>query len=116
MSSELIVAELERCRAEVHCAASAPEALALIERELPDVIVADIGLPGEDGYSFIRRLRQLPPEEGGAIPAVALTAYARPEDRSRALVAGFQMHLAKPASLGELTAALASLLPHAERH
>ncbi len=108
--SELIAVELEHCHAEVYCAASTPEALALIERERPDAIVADIGLPGEDGYSFIRRLRQLPREEGGAIPAVALTAYARSEDRDRALAAGFQMHLAKPAGLGELTVALASLL------
>jgi PAS domain S-box-containing protein len=114
--SELIAVELERCQAEVRCAASTPEALALVERELPDVIVADIGLPGEDGYSFIRRLRQLPQEEGGAIPAIALTAYARGEDRARALMAGFQMHLAKPAPLGELTAALASLLPHPAHH
>jgi CheY-like chemotaxis protein len=113
--SELIAVELERCQADVRCAASTPEALALVERELPDLIVADIGLPGEDGYSFIRRLRQLPRDEGGAIPAVALTAYARSEDRTRALAAGFQKHLAKPAALGELTVALASLLSLPER-
>ena len=62
----------------------------------PDVLVADIGMPEEDGYSFLRRVRTLSAAEGGAIPAAALTAYAQPEDRDRALAAGFQEHLPKP--------------------
>jgi CheY-like chemotaxis protein len=73
------------------------------------VIVSDIGMPEEDGYSLIRKLRALPPSKGGNIPAVALTAYARTEDRTKTLVAGFNMHIPKPVEATELLAVLASL-------
>jgi CheY-like chemotaxis protein len=84
-------------------------ALALMKGALPDVIISDIGMPGEDGIDFIRKVRQLPPEFGGKIPAVALTAYARAEDRLRVLRAGYQMYLAKPVELAELAAIVSTL-------
>jgi CheY-like chemotaxis protein len=73
------------------------------------VLVSDIAMSGRDGYDLIRALRELPPERGGETPAIALTAYAREEDRIRALNAGFQVHLAKPVEPGALTAAVAHL-------
>ena len=75
----------------------------------PDVLVSDIGMPGEDGYSLIRRVRRLEAERGGATPAVAVTAYARAEDRVNAIRAGFQHHLSKPIEPAELIAIVASL-------
>jgi CheY-like chemotaxis protein len=105
---ELVTAVLERCGAVVELAASAAEAEAALERSAPDVIVSDVGLPGEDGYALVRRLRALEGERAG-IPAVALTAYAHPADRTRALLAGFQMHLAKPIEPEELAAVVANL-------
>ena len=95
--------------AEVAVASSATEALDLIKEFKPDVIVSDVGMPGVDGYEFISRLRSLSPEEGSKIPAVALTAYARVEDRMRALAAGYQMHVPKPVETAELAAVIASL-------
>jgi signal transduction histidine kinase/ActR/RegA family two-component response regulator len=101
--------------AEVTTAASAGEAFAALAaltaagRARPDLLIADIGMPGEDGYTLIRRVRALSPAEGGSIPAVALTAYARPEDREKALAAGFQEHVAKPVEPGDLVALLALL-------
>ncbi len=80
-----------------------------LRREVPDVLVCDLAMPGEDGYSLIRMLRQFPPERGGQTPAVALTAYAREEDRHRALTAGFQMHLSKPIEPRQLVLAIARL-------
>lgn len=74
-----------------------------------DILVSDIGMPNEDGYTLLRRVRSLPPERGGRIPAVALTAYARTEDRRAALLAGFQSHVAKPVELSELIAVIANL-------
>jgi PAS domain S-box-containing protein/excisionase family DNA binding protein len=106
---DLLKTVLVQCGAEVRAAASAVEALAVIERERPDVIVCDIGMPGEDGYALIGRVRALPPERGGKTPAVALTAYAREEDRARALAAGFQVHLSKPIQPSKLLAVLASV-------
>ena len=90
-------------------ASSAGEGLELVARERPDMIVSDIGMPGEDGYEFIRKVRALPGEEGGRTPAAALTAFARAEDRTRALRAGYQTHVAKPVEPFELTAVVASL-------
>jgi PAS domain S-box-containing protein len=95
--------------AEVRVARSAREALELLEAEPPDVLVCDIGLPEIDGYELIRRVRQLPPAEGGKTPAVALTAFARPEDRRRALIAGYQSHVAKPVVPEDLVAVVATL-------
>ncbi len=108
-SLETIRTVLEMSGADVRSASSAPAALATLETWLPDVLVSDIGMPGEDGYSLIRRLRLLPAARGGAVPALALTAYARVEDRLRVLEAGFQMHVPKPIEPAELVALVTSL-------
>jgi hypothetical protein len=100
---------LEDCDAEVHTAETADEAVALVQAERPHVLISDIGMPGEDGYGLIRRVRALSAETGGHTPAVALTAYARAEDRVKAIVAGFQHHLSKPVEPSELIAIVASL-------
>jgi len=99
-----------QCGAEVRAVASAAEALAVLQVGRTDALVSDIGMPDEDGYKLIRRLRSLPPERGGRVPAVAVTAYARAEDRERALAAGYQRHVSKPVTPGELTAAVAELV------
>lgn len=108
-SRDLLNFVLESCGAKISTASSATEALKLIKRENFDIIVSDIGMPEEDGYSLIRRIRALPNEQGGNIPAIALTAYARTEDRVQALRSGFQMHIAKPVESVELIAAVANL-------
>jgi PAS domain S-box-containing protein len=100
---------LEHCNAEVETVSSAAEAVKRVESWRPDVLLSDIGMPGEDGYELIRRVRELPPDRGGRTPAAALTAFARGEDRRRALRAGFQMHLAKPVEIQELATVVASL-------
>jgi PAS domain S-box-containing protein len=105
---QLLHRALADCQAQVAVAASAAEALAAIERFRPDVIVCDIGMPEEDGYDLIRQVRANPSTKG--IPAAALTAFARPEDRKRSLLAGFQTHVAKPVDPAELTAVVASLV------
>ncbi len=105
----LITTVLERHGAEVVVADSSAAALAAVRDHKPDVIVSDIGMVGENGYQFIRRIRALPPEEGGHIPAIALTAYAGPMDRRRALLAGFQTHLPKPVEPDDLLAVILSL-------
>ena len=106
---QLVQSVLEGGQAIVRLAASGAEALEMIRQEKPDVIVSDIGMPNADGYDFIQRLRQLSREEGGRIPAVALTAYARAEDRRKALIAGFQNHAAKPMDPQELVVVVANL-------
>jgi signal transduction histidine kinase len=106
---ELIKALLESCHVDVTTAASAAEGFELLQSGRPDVVLSDIAMPGEDGLSFIRRVRALPRESGGRIPALALTAYARLEDRTRALLAGFNGHIAKPVQPTELLAMLSSL-------
>ncbi|HEY9837104.1 MAG TPA: ATP-binding protein, partial [Vampirovibrionales bacterium] len=93
---EFLITALEQYGAEVFAAASTAEAIALIQKMQPQILLSDIGMPGEDGYSLIRQIRTLPPEQGGKIPAAALTAYTRTEDRILALAAGFQMHIPKP--------------------
>jgi len=95
--------------AEVHTAASAKEAFLKIGAFKPDVIVSDIGMPDEDGYSLMRKLRALPAEQGGRTLAVALTAYARREDAQRAFAAGFQRHVVKPIEPAELASVVANL-------
>jgi PAS domain S-box-containing protein len=99
---------LETAGARVTTAESAEEALALLEEQRPDLILTDIGMPSIDGFELIRRIRQLP-RSIRDLPAAALTAYAQPEDRSRALRSGFQVHLAKPIDPGELITAVESL-------
>lgn len=100
---------LEGCQANVFVAGTVDDALTFIAQEHPDVLISDIGMPGEDGYSLIRRLRALPADQGGQTPAVALTAYARSEDRISAIVAGFTHHLAKPVEPAELIAVVSSI-------
>ncbi|HEX8128266.1 MAG TPA: PAS domain-containing protein [Pyrinomonadaceae bacterium] len=108
-SREMLVIVLKQCRAEVRAVANAADALSQLESWRPDVLISDIEMPGEDGYTLIRKVRSLPPERGGKIPAAALTAYARAEDRMRALLAGFQLHVPKPVEPAELAAVVASL-------
>jgi len=100
---------IERTGAEVKACETASEALQTLEDWRPDVIMSDIAMPDEDGYSLIGKVRSLPREKGGATPAAALTAYARDEDRKRALDAGYQMHIAKPVSSGQLINVIARL-------
>ncbi|HVF43984.1 MAG TPA: PAS domain S-box protein [Pyrinomonadaceae bacterium] len=96
--------------AEVLVAATAQEALDIAARAKPDVLVSDIGMPDVDGFELIRRVRELPAESGGGVPAIALTAYARAEDRLRVLRSGYQMHIPKPVEMAELLAVIASLV------
>ncbi|MFQ4143771.1 PAS domain S-box protein [Chlorogloeopsis sp. ULAP02] len=107
---DFLTTVLQESQAEVQAVASVQEALAAIERYKPDVLVSDIGMPQEDGYSLIRHLRSQPPEKGGKIPAAALTAYARAEDRRQAIQAGFQLHMPKPVDPSELVTVVASLV------
>jgi CheY-like chemotaxis protein len=80
-----------------------------VREEVPDVLVSDIGMQGEDGYELVRRLRLLPAESGGAVPALAVSAYARDEDRRKAVAAGFQVHLSKPVLPADLVTHVARL-------
>jgi signal transduction histidine kinase/ActR/RegA family two-component response regulator len=105
---------LTQAHASVKAVASAREARQLLEVEPPDVLVSDIGLPDEDGYSLIRQIRRREAKHGGFLPAIALTGYARAEDRIRALVAGFQAHLVKPLESAELIAAIAEVTGHSK--
>jgi signal transduction histidine kinase/CheY-like chemotaxis protein len=107
---EMMRTLLEKCGCHVATATSAPEALALISRHLPDLLISDIGMPGEDGYSLIAKLRALPADEGGSIPAIALTAYAAITDKQQMLRSGFQIHVAKPFQVNEFLAAIADLV------
>ncbi|WP_371877648.1 ATP-binding protein [Pyxidicoccus parkwayensis] len=107
---ELLRSLLETCGVIVTTAGSAEEALSLLRREPHDALVSDIGMPMEDGYRFISRVRALSREQGGDIPAVALTAYTRMEDRTRALLAGFNSHVPKPIEPVELLAVIAALV------
>lgn len=106
---ELLKTSLTECGAHITVAGSVSEAFGTFEASVPDVVICDIGMPGENGYDLIRRLRALPQESGGKVPAIALTAYARVEDRLRALRAGFQMHVSKPVELAELVTVVASV-------
>jgi hypothetical protein len=106
----LIARILEGCGAQPVCAADANEALSVLAAESIDVLLSDIGMPDMDGFEFIRRVRLLDKDRTGPLPAIAITAYARPEDRQRSLLAGFHMHLAKPIDTRELIASIAGLL------
>jgi CheY-like chemotaxis protein len=110
---ELVATLLRHYGARVTAVSSAAEALALLKSSdaetRPDVLVSDIGMPGEDGYSLIERIRRLAPEHGGLIPAIALTAYGRASDRMRALSAGFQAHMPKPVEPAELMIVISGL-------
>ena len=106
---ELIRQVLRECGSEVITSRSVAEALVALEQHRPDILVSDLGMPDEDGYSLISKIRSLPAEQGGQIPAAALTAYARAEDRMRVLRSGFQFHLPKPVDSAELVTVVASL-------
>ena len=106
---QIISTVIARTGAEVKVCESVGEALEVLTQWKPDVLMSDIAMPGEDGYSLISKVRSLPRESGGNIPAAAFTAYARDEDRERALEAGYQMHIAKPVSSGQLVTMIARL-------
>ena len=107
---EAMVIGLERYGARVATASSAGDAMGALARERPQVLVADIGMAGEDGYTLLQNVRALPAERGGATPAIALTGYADQQDRMDALRAGFQMHVSKAATPAELATAVAALV------
>ena len=107
---ELIQHVLTECHATVVVACDAAEALQKVPVELPDVVISDIGMPETDGYTLLARIRKLGSAAGGSVPAIALTAFARSEDRTRALRAGFLVHVAKPVEPEELVATVASVV------
>jgi len=107
---DLIRQLLAECHADVHTAASAAEAMLAFQSIRPDLLLSDIGMPGRDGYQLIRDIRRLAPEAGGRTPAIALTAFARSEDRTRAMLSGYQVHVSKPIESHELIATVASLV------
>ena len=109
-SRELIAMVLTGRGADVVAVGSCREALSAFAKERPDLLISDIAMPGESGYDLIGRLRSLPAEQGGATPAIALTAYAGPEDVSHALQAGFDAHIAKPVEMNDLIRALKDLM------
>jgi CheY-like chemotaxis protein len=106
---DLVSRVLAECLADVRHCGSGEEALAMIETFRPSLIVTDIGMPGMDGYELLRHIRALGKDRGGHVPAIALTAFARSEDRTRALRAGFLVHVAKPVEPAELVATVASV-------
>jgi CheY-like chemotaxis protein len=107
---ELIEWVLKRVGAEVTSVGSAREALELLEREKPHLLVSDIAMPEEDGYSLLKKIRAMPPERGGRIPAIALTAHSLVQDRLQSLRAGFQSHVPKPVVPEELVEVVASVI------
>lgn len=106
---DLLATALEQCGAEVVAFGTVAEALDSFEQRVPDVLLSDIGVPGEDGYSLIRRVRSRSADLGGEVPAAALTAYVRAEDRRQALASGFQAHLGKPIDPSDLVSMVARL-------
>jgi signal transduction histidine kinase/ActR/RegA family two-component response regulator len=109
-TNEVLQELFASCGAEVRVAASTRQALEILDRWRPTLIVSDIGMPEQDGYALIRQVRERGPEQGGETPAVALTAYSRVDDRVKILKAGFQMHVAKPVDPTELVAVVASIV------
>ena len=107
-SRSLLNAILTRSGSEVRCCGSAANAMEEFKDWNPAVLVSDIGMPGEDGYALIKKLRQQKAKRARGIPAIALTAYASPDDRAQALAAGFQMHLAKPIEPETLLSSIAT--------
>jgi PAS domain S-box-containing protein len=108
-SREFLSMTLRECGAQVTALGNAEEAVSAVQAQRPDVLVSDIGMPGADGYELIRRVRALAADRGGQVPAAALTAYAKGEDTTRALSAGYQVHLPKPVEPAELATAVATL-------
>ncbi|MGB7926374.1 MAG: CHASE domain-containing protein [Pyrinomonadaceae bacterium] len=107
---ELLKMVLERCDMEVTTAASVDEAIKAFASAPPDVLISDIGMPVEDGYQLIRRVRAFAPDRGGGVPAIALTAYAGEADRKRMIASGYQLRLAKPVEPASLIRAIADLI------
>jgi CheY-like chemotaxis protein len=107
---DMLTMILEGAGVEVTVAGNADDGVEAVTRELPDLIVSDIGMPREDGYSLLRRVRSLPAHRGGHTRALALTAYARPEDVTRTLTAGYQRHVAKPITPSGFLAAVAAVV------
>jgi CheY-like chemotaxis protein len=105
----LIHHALSDCGATVRTANSAAEGLIRFDEKTPDVLISDISMPGEDGYSLIRKIRNRPPQAGSTVPAIALTAYASPDDQARALSAGFDAHIPKPMDPFDLSTAISTL-------
>jgi CheY-like chemotaxis protein len=101
---------LEDCGAKVSAVSSATEALTTLVQLKPDLLVSDIGMPEMDGYMLLRQIRLLSPEEGGQIPAIALTAYAGEGNEQQAIKAGFQAHIAKPIDPTQLIATIVNLI------
>ena len=106
---DVVTEILERDGATVTAVSSSDEALEVLQRERPNVLLSDLSMPGKSGYWLIEQVRALPPERGGATPAAALTAYADPEHRASVLRAGFQYHVAKPVGIRELIGVVAIL-------
>jgi CheY-like chemotaxis protein len=113
-SRRMVAKTLKKAGANICMAGSADEALKALEGNLPHVLVSDIGMPGKSGYALLEELRAKPPEKGGKIPAAALTAYTRVEDRVQAMCAGFQILLPKPVDAMELVATVAALAKQAK--
>ena len=112
---EMLAMTLEHCGARVTTAGSAAEALRAVEKEPPQVLLSDIGLPDGDGFSLLRQVRALPVSRGGGIPAIALTGRGRGEDRVPTGGEGFQVHLTKPVTPEQMLAAIARVLPASAR-
>jgi len=106
---EVVAGILGQAGAQVLPAASGREALEIVARERPDVLLVELDMGDESGYALLAKVRGLPPDDGGTTPAVALSSFVRTEDRVRSLLAGFQMHMAKPLQPAELLAVVASL-------
>jgi CheY-like chemotaxis protein len=113
-SQELLAFMLEQEGAEIQTVSSAVDALNIIPQWQPDVLLSDIGMPQIDGYTLIREIRNLPKEQGGQVPAIALTAYAAEADKETALSSGFQQHIAKPVDPVECIGAIIQLLKKSE--
>ncbi|HZU81375.1 MAG TPA: response regulator, partial [Polyangiaceae bacterium] len=113
---QLVQVILEECGCRVTLATGVDAALEAMSKDVPDLLISDIGMPDRDGYDLIRRVRALTPERGGDVPAAALTAYARAEDRRTMLNAGYSMHVSKPVDPAELVTAVASLTRRERRH
>ena len=109
-SREMLKVLFEQFNLEMTAVASAAEAIEAIEQNVPDILISDIGMPDEDGYALIRKIRQLPPEKGGLVPAIALTGYASRKDHDLALKDGYQKHISKPIDIDKLISLVKDLL------
>jgi len=106
---DLLKVALTNAGADVRTCSSSTDALAMIRTWKPDCIVSDIGMPGEDGYELIKKVRRLSKKNGGRVPAIALTGFASSDDKSKAIAAGYQIHMPKPVELGYLTSEIVRL-------